>query len=697
MYEDFNDYEEEDIKVNHFNINIKYIICGILVIILFFIIYISFFGSKTYHDYEIMLQNAAKKYVKKNDIITYREVYFDNVKLGVDLPSNCANTSGVIHNGNSYIAYLVCSDYESNIINNDSSRIRLIGEDVEVLIKGQAYHELGYISNDNVTITGEVGKEAGIYNLYYMTSNNEIITRKIIIIDSPIPLNAFPSIELVGNSVETVTLNENYNDRGVYAKDIVDGTITMNVIKYGDVNTYNKGEYTIYYTIKNSRGYSSGVTRKVLVVNNQNDINIVSELNNSNMTNESVNIIFNILGNSYEHTILPNGEISYTNNFQYEVKENGIYIFKVVSTSGEIIEKQIEVKNIYKDAPNGTCSAVIYNDRVEITVNATSSISIMGYDYVIDGESTGYRISNEYKKYGIKPSSVYVNVRDITGNETKVTCSIKNETQNTYNNPNGITKTFSGEHLTTPLASALAKKGYTVTDLNMCIYNRVKAIGPGTRYGVMEAGVSLLECTKEMTGYVYSYDYCAAKIEGSSDCRTNPDICGKLGVNTKWGTGSSGGCCRDGGTCYAGFSCAGYVRWALCNGGMNQCNEGTTNGAVTMASNGYLKGGDSFEVYGNTLVYKYGNNLTYLGINNLLHMVQPGDIVRRYRKEDTTGHSEHVMLIVGKDDNYIYYAENGDEIKRVSYSKISDGEFAFQFVLLDNYYANPNNQNNLYR
>ena len=139
-----------------------------------------------------------------------------------------------------------------------------------------------------------------------------MITRKIIVIDNSSLLNSYPKIELDGDSIINISLGEEYFDSGVYATDQIDGNITNNVLKYGEVNTYKQGKYTIYYVVKNSRGYKSSVNRHVIVTDNQIDINILTELSNSNMTKEKVNILFNILGTSYSHTILPNNEIEYS-------------------------------------------------------------------------------------------------------------------------------------------------------------------------------------------------------------------------------------------------------------------------------------------------------------------------------------------------------------------------------------------------
>ena len=71
------------------------------------------------------------------------------------------------------------------------------------------------------------------------------------------------------------------------------------------------------------------------------------------------------------------------------------------------------------------------------------------------------------------------------------------------------------------LVKALSKKGHTLQELTNCIQERIDKAGPGTRAGVVEAGVGLLECTMNMTGgYTYPYDHRGGWVGGN----LNPDI-----------------------------------------------------------------------------------------------------------------------------------------------------------------------------
>ena len=193
MFEYYGDYEEEEEIPKKYNYK-KYIIILIIVFILF-VVGMSFLtGKKSYSSYEEKMIKSAIKYISNNNVITSKEKYINVSKLNVSLPSNCSLTSGVIYNGDGYKAYLVCSDYESKIVDNTSQSITLIGNEVDIILKGMDYYDLGYVTNHDVVVAGNVKDEEGVYNLHYILDNNEYVTRKVIVIDDNSLLKYFPTI-----------------------------------------------------------------------------------------------------------------------------------------------------------------------------------------------------------------------------------------------------------------------------------------------------------------------------------------------------------------------------------------------------------------------------------------------------------------------------------------------------------------------
>ena len=691
----YNDYDVLNIKRKN-----KYKKYVVFVIIIFILIMGLIIFNKmrsyqnTYSYYEKKMVSAARDYISENKISVLGEIYLDVSKLDVQLPSNCNLTSGVIYDGNEYNAYLSCSDYESNIT-SDNNEIKLLGKKVNVIAKGMTFYDPGYESDNKVSVNGVIGKEEGVYNIYYIGQNSSnIALRKVIIIDNDKLNSLFPNISLIGDVLDTIIKNENYKDKGTIAIDSIDGDITNKVVKYGSVNENTLGEYKIVYSITNSMGYTSSIMRNVVVIDNTTDIKVMSGLSDENLTNDPINIIFNIIGSSYDYTILPDKTKIFMKNFEYTVKENGVYQFQIVDKSGKITNHEVEVNNIDRSAPTGTCVATLYNDRTEITVNITSRKSIMGYNYYVDESSSGYTISNSYISSIISPSSVKVGIKDVIGNENKINCSTVDK--QTKFDPDGIRKVFdTTARLRIPIGTALANKGHTITDLNMCIYNRVKEAGVGTRYGVVAAAVGLVECTYNLTGYVLSYNHESGKVEtegGINYCAYNSDICGKLGINTRWG--SKGGACPTA-ECFHGLNCATFVRWAMCNGGMDLCSRGTA-GAFSMTSITYFPEADGVIVNGNSVRYYSGNNLTNYSASQLVRMIQPGDIVALESNNDTNGGSQHTFVVIGRDSTGIYTANDGYWLEKLTYSEMLNGQKYYRILFLDNYYANPANKNNLY-
>lgn len=641
-----------------------------------------------YSSYEEKLINAAEKYITSNNVVSYKEIYLDATTLGVDLPSSCSLKSGVIYN-NTYEAYLLCDNYESEALKENNDNIKLIGNKLELVSLGSEYYDPGYIGN-NVKVIGSVGKEEGVYTLFYLLEDGTSVKRKVVVTGSSVLNKYFPYLTLIGDSVKKIKIGSTFQDEGVVATDLVDGVITNNVIKYGNVDTNTVGEYKIFYSITNSKGYTTTISRKVIVEDNKKDLYVVHELSTTEKTSGEVEIILNILGDDYAYTVLPNGFANEERILSYNVAENGVYTFDIYDSNDKVYNYPIEVSNIKEEKPTGSCIATLYNDKTVIEVKGVSSNGILGYNYFLNDTSTGYRLNNTYSSSVIKPTKVYVKLLDNNKNEGNVYCSIENKMITV--DLNGITRLVSGSRLSIPVGEALARKGYTINDLNACIYNRVKKAGPGTRYGVMEAGAGLIECTKAMTGYVYAYDHDGGKVEGNY-CVYNSDICGKLGVNSRWGR--KGGTCKRS-ECYYGLNCANFVHWAFCNGGMDMCTKGSA-GATSLATTNYFPDATIIQIFRNKAKYIAGEDLTQrYSASQIVSMIKPGDALHREMYNDPNGGTVHIVLVVGKDDKYLYVAENGDKIIKYSIASIISSDYVYKVLLLDNYYANTNNLNNLY-
>lgn len=275
------------------------------------------------------------------------------------------------------------------------------------------------------------------------------------------------------------------------------------------------------------------------------------------------------------------------------------------------------------------------------------------------------------------------------------------------------TKRIAGSALNSSLTQALSNNGYSIECLNSCISKRVNAAGMGTREAVVEAAVGLLECTMEMTGgFTYPYDHRGGWVSAT----LNPDITGKLGVNSNWGIyhESATGCSTS--KCRLGLNCANFVRWSMCNGGMDLCSRGSTfatgmAGVLSRENENYFPGairvfisgskittkpnitiGElSSEYQSNLRNYSTSTKLSSVSIDEVLSLIKPGDVLY----SDVNGNGNHVMVIVGVEDSAIWIAENGRQSRKISYSDIKSGKKNYVVLLLDDYYADTSNQNSL--
>ncbi len=419
IYNDSNVSKKDGIKGNW----VVIVLIVLSLIISYFVLFKDLLKSKTVKMEEEMV-SSAKDYVLRNNISTNKEIYLDVSKLGVNLSDNCSLTSGVIFDGEYYHPNLVCNDYKSNIINNNkeiSDFIKLKGDEVIILAKGMTYFEPGYVSNDIVTVIGNVGSEEGVYNVYYKTTNsNSVATRKVIIIDNQIIRNLFPIISLNGEELIYLVQNHEYVEQGINGYDIVDGNITNNVKIDGGVNNNVVGEYILGYTLTNSRGYSNTITRKINVISQNSDLVIDYTLEPRNLTNENVLISLNV-SNEFNKIIYPNGEEG--KSLDYEVEDNGIYKFIIYDQYDRSIEKEIEIDNIYKTIPEGSCIATRFYNKTEIKVSIDTDNEISSYEYIVNGSTINTSQSDFYSSTIVKPSTVKVNLKDIVGNTNEITCS----------------------------------------------------------------------------------------------------------------------------------------------------------------------------------------------------------------------------------------------------------------------------------
>ena len=142
---------------------------------------------------------------------------------------------------------------------------------------GTAYQDPGFTATDDVdgditskvTVKGTVdGMKEGTYTLIYDVADSSqnlfMIERTVVVKDGQ-----SPSISLKGDKTMYLLLGSSYSEPGFTANDNKDGDITSKVAVSGGVDTSKIGRNIITYTVSDSAGNKTEVTRSIFVYKKQ--------------------------------------------------------------------------------------------------------------------------------------------------------------------------------------------------------------------------------------------------------------------------------------------------------------------------------------------------------------------------------------------------------------------------------------------
>ena len=248
--------------------------------------------------------------------------------------------------------------------------------------------------------------------------------------ETPTPMPSILTISLKGNEEESIIVGHEFQDPGYEAHDSKEGNITNKVIVEGNVNENVAGRYKIKYSITNNEGTTKEITRTVVVLN---DIDINIDYSPKELTNEKVIITLKRTGDVFDYIKDPDGKINKEKNIEYEVTSNNEYSFLVKRTDGTTVKKNIEIKNIDKNKPTGTCKNTVTNENTTIIVNANDENGIKNYSYNFNNKKEDL----ETNTYTINEmaNNVIVTIYDKAGNYETINCKKIDDTWPVIVNP----------------------------------------------------------------------------------------------------------------------------------------------------------------------------------------------------------------------------------------------------------------------
>lgn len=299
----------------------------------------------------------------------------------------------------------------------------LNGEETIKIYQGTDYIEPGFNAynskdkdlNNQVSIKSNLNtKMIGEYEITY-TFKDIIKTRKIIVTEKP-KEQTYIYLKTINNDTNIyLQKNEKYIEPGYTVFSTSESNLTDKVKITGFVDTSKKGSYRLVYTVINSDNVSISASRTVIVM----DAEISLTLNNEKYTSDNVIINVRVADEYFDYMTLPDNTKSTSTKHSYQVSTNGKYTFTVYNKKGTSKKQTIEVKNIDKQVPNGSCSGSYKSGVSTININAYDNIGIE--KYILNGQT----YTNNKITINKELSNVSIKIYDKANNMVTITCNLK--------------------------------------------------------------------------------------------------------------------------------------------------------------------------------------------------------------------------------------------------------------------------------
>lgn len=277
---------------------IIWISCLLIPVVLAAVVLISFGGAD---NITIQLSLNGERIVT----LSYGESYTDPGASAVLLDTDSGQTtetavtvSGVVDTskiGTYTIRYTASSGNrigtvyrQVKVVDNQAPSIVLVSDPDHYTLPGCQYEEEGFTAYDayDGDLTDQVRRivtdTAVIYTVSDSSGNRTSVTRPIVFYD-PIA----PELKLYGDTQMIINMGTSYVEPGFVANDNCDGDLTNKVQISGTLNTFKPGRYTLKYTVTDSFGNTTSVTRIVSV--KARDVQL---FNNPNVGNKFIYLTF---------------------------------------------------------------------------------------------------------------------------------------------------------------------------------------------------------------------------------------------------------------------------------------------------------------------------------------------------------------------------------------------------------------------
>ena len=302
--------------------------------------------------------------------------------------------------------------------------ITILGDNPMVLYQGDKYVESGYVAHDYqnkernkmVKVTNNVnGDVIGTYKVIYEISNffkKNRVVREVNVVENPLEEVVF---SLKGDSVVNLERNNKYQEKGFNV--ISDkGDFTNNVEILNNVDVSKVGVYEIVYTLKIGNKEKS-IKRVVNVLGDKYTVSI----DNNEWTNQDVKITIESHLKDFDYFINPNNIKVKDEVFEFTVDKNDNYVFHLVDKYGIDEQITVNITNIDKDKPLGTCNSFISQNKTTYKINVTDASGILKYTH----NDTDYEINNFVINKIEDVGNVIV--YDNAGNFNELSCTVEYE------------------------------------------------------------------------------------------------------------------------------------------------------------------------------------------------------------------------------------------------------------------------------